>query len=277
MVRDQAAGLRELVRALPPLEGLEPYSIAIASGKGGVGKTTLAVNLALALGELGHGVLLWDADFSLANADLLLRLCPQRTVHDVLQGKASVEEVLLPVRERVWLLPGASGVGELARLDGHAFATLHAGLKGLGGRFSVVLVDVAAGVGPDVLASCLAAHHLLLITTSEPTALTDAYGLLKVLAQHRFSQRVSIVVNRVASPQEEEAGQRLGKAARRFLGLEVEVGAAVPESPWVSEAVRRQIPLLALAPSCPAARAIRLLAHQLARTFPSTERPRWRG
>jgi flagellar biosynthesis protein FlhG len=271
-MRDQAMRLRELfaVPSAPPMTATD--AITIASGKGGVGKTTLAVNLALALGDLGYRVLLWDADFSLANANVLLNLTPQKTVRELIAGSATLDEVLLPVSEHVWLLPGASGITELTRLDGHVFATLHARLMAMEGQFSVILADAAAGIGPDVLAICQAAHELLLVTTPEPTALTDAYGLLKVLAHQGFDHPIRIIVNMVNSPAEAEAGERLHFAAQRFLGLKTQVLGFVPYSLWVSEAVKQQIPLLRLAPSCPTAKAIRQFAQLLASSLPTDGR-----
>jgi flagellar biosynthesis protein FlhG len=271
-MRDQAMRLRELFVAPSVTPMAKTYAIAVASGKGGVGKTTLAVNLALALGDLGYRVLLWDADFSLANANVLLNLTPQKTVRELIAGTATLDEVLLPVSEHVWLLPGASGITELARLDGHVFATLHARLMAMEGQFSVILADAAAGIGSDVLAICQAAHELLLVTTPEPTALTDAYGLLKVLAHQGFDHPIRIIVNMVNSPAEAEAGERLHFAAQRFLGLKTQVLGFVPYSLWVSEAVKQQIPLLRLAPSCPTAKAIRQFAQLLASSLPTDGR-----
>lgn len=271
-MHDQAMRLRELFPAPMISPPATTYAFTVASGKGGVGKTTLSVNLSLALGDLGYRVLLWDADFSLANANVLLNLTPQKTVKDVVLGAATVDEALLQVNDLVWLLPGASGIIELARLDGHAFATLHARLMVMEGHFSVLLVDAAAGIGPDVLAVCQAAHELLLVTTPEPTALTDAYGLLKVLAHHGFDHPIRIIVNMVNSPAEAEAGERLHSAAQRFLGLRTQVLGFVPYSLWVSEAIKQQIPLLRLAPSCPTAKAIRQFAQILAGVLPRDDR-----
>jgi len=264
-MRDQASRLRELfaTTADDKSQPTHIYAVTVASGKGGVGKTTLSVNIALVLGELGYSVLLWDADFSLANANVLLNLPPQFTVREVLEGTATVEEALLPVNERVWLLPGASGIAELAQLDGHTLASLRARLSAMEERFSLLIADGAAGIGPDVIALCQAAHELLLVTTPEPTSLTDAYGLLKAIAHYGFGGRISVVVNMVNNPNEQEAGERLCWAAARFLGLRAQVVACVPTSVWVSEAVKRQVPLVQLAPSCPTARSIRQLAHLL--------------
>ncbi len=267
---DQAMRLREVLAKPTISPSGTAYAVTVASGKGGVGKTTVSVNLALALGEMGYPVLLWDADFSLANANVLFNLTPKKTVQDVLAGKATLEEILLKATDNVWLLPGASGIAELARLDGHSFAALHARLMPIEQSFVIVLADAAAGIGPDVLACCLAAQELLLVTTPEPTALTDAYGLLKAFAQQAPQRRVNVIVNMVNSPAEVEAGERLCAVARRFLGLDAQVVSWVPFSLWVQEAVRRQVPLLRLMPSCPTAKSLRQLAHALANRLPKT-------
>jgi flagellar biosynthesis protein FlhG len=209
------------------------------------------------------------ADFSLANANVLLNLPPKFTVRDILEGTATVEETLLVVNEKVWLLPGASGIVELARLDGHTLTTLHAKLASIEERFSLIISDAAAGIGPDVLALCQAAHELLLVTTPEPTALTDAYGLLKALAHHDFHGRISVIVNMVNSPSEQDAGERLCWAAARFLGLRAQVIASVPDSVWVQEAVKRQVPLIKLAPFCPTSKSIKHLAHLISARLPN--------
>lgn len=271
-MRDQAMRLRELFAPSPPAPSQRTHAVAIASGKGGVGKTTISVNLSLALGDLGHTVLLWDADFSLANANVLLNLQVSKTVRELIDGSATLEEVLLSVTDKVWLLPGASGIAELARMDGHAFTTIRTRLTAMEERFAFILADAAAGIGSDVLSVCMAAHELLLVTTPEPTALTDAYGLLKALARQGFNQPIHIVLNMVNSPSECEAGERLCQVVKRFLGMTAQVIATVPFSLWVHEAVLRQIPLLHLAPSCPTAKGVRELARRLASRSPGDDR-----
>ncbi len=271
-MRDQATKLREIFANPSIAVSHNTYAITVASGKGGVGKTTISVNLALALGELGHSVLLWDADFSLANANVLLNLPPRFTVRDILKGTVSVEDALLQVNEKVWLLPGASGIVELARLDSHTLASLYARLSVMEGRFSLILSDAAAGIGPDVLALCQASNELLLVTTPEPTALTDAYGLLKALAHQDFHGRVSVIVNMVNNSGEQDAGERLCWAAARFLGMRAQVIATIPASVWVQEAVKRQIPLIKLAPSCPTSKSIKQLAHLISARLPDNGR-----
>lgn len=267
---DQASALRHLLweRGRRGDKGVgkrpSPYTVAIASGKGGVGKTTVAVNLSLALGERGHRVFLWDADMSLANINLLLNFFPKRTVQEALSGDVSLEEVLVDVGDNVTLLPGACGEASLARLDDLTLSSLHRRLMTLVASFDFLIVDAPAGIGTNVLSLLDDADLLLLVTVPEPTALTDAYGLLKALSRRGFQGQMYLVLNMADGDLGIGTGERFCRVVRNFLGFPIRPVAVIPESPWVIESVRRQTPLIKLAPHSPPAKAFRSLAHLLA-------------
>jgi flagellar biosynthesis protein FlhG len=163
-------------------------SIAITSGKGGVGKTCITVNLARALARGGRRVLLIDADLGLANVDTLLGLHPRATLRQVVAGERALEDVLIDGPGGIKIVPAASGFEDMARLGGREICFLLAQFDALARDFDVALIDTGAGISPAVLCFALAADEKLIVTTPEPTALTDAYALLKVLAT-RYGER----------------------------------------------------------------------------------------
>ena len=282
---DQAEGLRRLASALraspserwgpraagacvaAPPEGLHTRLarvLAVTSGKGGVGKTNLAVNLSLAFRELGQEVALVDADLGLANADLLLGVVPQWHLGDVLAGRCSVVEALQPAPGGVRLLAGASGLVELAHADAPTLRRLVGQLRILDRQVDVVVVDTGAGIGRQVLSLLGAAREVLVVVTPEPTSLTDAYSLIKVMAARRSAARWCVVVN-MAAPGSEglRVAERLADVVCRYLGIELTVLGSVPRDEAVGQAVLRQVPVLLAYPRSGAARAIRAVAARL--------------
>ncbi|HTO92580.1 MAG TPA: MinD/ParA family protein [Candidatus Sulfotelmatobacter sp.] len=239
-------------------------SLVITSGKGGVGKSTLAANLAVALGQRGARVLLVDADFSQANLDLLLGVHPRWDLQHVLSGEKTLEDIVTPGPAGVRLVPAASGVPELADLDDYRLECLWRGMSQLEHEADVVLIDTASGVSRPVTWLCRAAREVLVVTTPEMPAFSDAYGLIKLLHQQGLTRPPHLVVNHTDSPEEsEETAQRIRLVARRFLQLDLDLWGGVPYDPAVSRAVRQQEPVLTAFPNSPAAQAIRALSHQL--------------
>jgi flagellar biosynthesis protein FlhG len=168
-----------------------PPIVAIASGKGGVGKTVLAVNLAIQLGRCGYRPLLVDLDPGLANADVHLRLHPPLTLRDCLEQTATPEECVIAGPGGMRLLPGGSGVSAMARLTGEAEGAFWRSLAGVFGDCGVVIIDTGAGIGPGPMGAIARADHLILVTTPEPPALTDAYALLKLVTLERYAARAA--------------------------------------------------------------------------------------
>jgi flagellar biosynthesis protein FlhG len=268
-VNDQAARLRrlKLVRGGAPAAGLAPPAralwVTVTSGKGGVGKSAIAANLALALAELNRRTLLVDADLALANADLLLGLSPERRIDDVLLGECALGEILVEAAPGLVLLPASSGVQRLAALDDAARRRFLWELQREVERHDVIVADTASGLAPTVTALAAAADLSLVVTTPEPTALTDAYALVKILARER-PETVALVVNRAAGgPEADATARRLRQVAARFLGLDLPVFGRVPEDPALERSVRLLEPVLKDSPLSPAARAIRAMARKL--------------
>jgi len=239
-------------------------TLAIASGKGGVGKSNLAANLAVALGEMGARVLLVDADLAQANLDLLLGLNPRFDLQHVLLGDKSLEEIVVHGPLGVSLIPASSGVPEIADLDDYRLECLLRGLGNLEADVDLILIDVASGTSRQVLSFCLAASEVVVVTTPEMPAFSDAYGMIKLLQQRGLTRPLHLVVNAAGSAEEaEEVAHRLRLVARRFLKLEPGTLGYVPFDPAIPRAVRRQEPVVTAFPRSPAAGAYRALAAQL--------------
>ncbi|MBI1796689.1 MAG: MinD/ParA family protein [Candidatus Eisenbacteria bacterium] len=239
-------------------------TLAVASGKGGVGKSNLAANLAVALGARGARVLLLDADLAQANLDLLLGVHPRFDVQHVLAGDKSIEEILVEGPKNVTLVPAASGAPELAELDDYRLECLLRGLGNLETEADIILIDVASGVSRQVLSFCLAADEVMIVTTPEMPAFSDAYAMIKRLRHRGLTRAPRLVVNAAGSADEaEEVAHRLRLVARRFLKLELEPCGFVPFDPAVPRAVRMQEPVITAFPQAPASLAYRALAERL--------------
>ena len=255
-----------LARALrAPAEGLfRNRVLAISSGKGGVGKTNVVAGLALALAKQGQRVVIVDADFGLANLDILLGLTPQSTLEQVLRGEKVLEEILIEGPEGIRIVPASSGVQELTRLDAIAELRLVQGLQRIAEGTDWMLVDTAAGVHDSVIKLLMAAQQVLLVATPEPASLVDAYAVLKVLHLRDAEKPIRVVVNNAQSAEEaEETIQQLDLATRRFLGRPVEALGAIPHDPWLLQAVREQRCVVDRFPHSPSAKAFESLAKLL--------------
>ncbi len=236
-------------------------TLAVASGKGGVGKTNLAANLALALAQRGKQVLLVDGDLGLASVDLLLGLSPRRTLRDVVLGRRPIEDVLLEGPCGIRVLPAGNGIQELADLDDFRREKLVRSITSLDGNLDFVIVDTGAGIGRNVTAMALAADEVLVVTTPEPPSFSDAYALIKVLARHPLGAAPRLVVNMVSSQDEwQEVAARIALVSRRFLGLELTQWGFVYHDPAVGQAVQKQEALLLAYPYSLASKCIQQLA-----------------
>ncbi len=238
-------------------------TIVVTSGKGGVGKSNMALNISAMLGASGNRVALVDADMGMANLDVLADVNPIANISHVINGTRKLDEIIVDMDCGVQLIPGASGLAELAELSEFQRAALLRQLSALEADNDVIVVDTGAGIGPDVITFAASAEKVLVVTTPEPTAITDAYGMIKVLSRSGSGQ-IALLVNMANSRHEARTVyDRISDVARRFLGVRVLFAGYVPWDPKVGQAVRRRTPFVVDSPNCPASRCVAALANKL--------------
>ncbi|MCA1959021.1 MAG: MinD/ParA family protein [Nitrospira sp.] len=238
--------------------------VAVSSGKGGVGKTNVVANWAVALGRSGKRVLVLDADLGLGNLDVLLGLVPRHTIEHVLSGVCTLKEICLEGPAGIQVLPASSGVPHLTSLTESQQLVIQEQLEELAAGMDVLLIDTGAGISPNVTFFASAAHEIVIVVTSEPTSLTDAYALIKVLTRRYRERRFKVLVNQARGPREAaEVFRRLDTAVDRFLQVAVEPIGYVPHDDYVTLAVMRQKAVADLFPDSPAAQAFARLAGQV--------------
>lgn len=270
-MKDQAEKLRSMAQSLrnkiekDMVKGLRHTRvIAVTSGKGGVGKTNLSLNLALAMCDLGFKVILLDADMGLANIDIILGLAPRYNLYHVVRREKQIKEIVIEGPKGLKIIPGGSGIMEMANLGESELKQTIAELGKLDGEGQYMIVDTGAGISNNVLSFVVAADEVLVVTTPEPTSLTDAYGIIKAALAKGAQGKMHVVVNRAASEAEGVlVGQKLKSVAERFLGVEISVLGYVLEDETVEEAVMRQEPFYLLASTAPATRNVKEIAAKL--------------
>ena len=246
--------------------------IAVTSGKGGVGKTNIAVNLAFFLTRLRKRTLILDADAGLANIDVILGLTPEYNLYHVLKGEKTFSEAVVKGPGGIMILPASSGITEMAELSAGHKLTLLDGLNDLRSRIDFMFVDTAAGIAGNVMYFNAAAREIIVVVSPEPTSLTDAYALIKVLYQRHAKKRFRLIVNMVKSQDEaKEVYERLSKATDHFLNLTVNYLGHIVSDEKITEAVRRQKAVAELFPDSPAGLCIREIAEKLAAERPEYE------
>jgi flagellar biosynthesis protein FlhG len=274
-VTDQAATLRVLRGGktdAPPTR----RSISVTGGKGGVGKSTLALNLAIAYAQGGASTLMVDTDLGMADLNLLLGVAPERSLLDALGG-TPIEDILVSAHG-VQLLPALNGSYLLSTIGPAAQRRILEMVESLASRFETLVVDVAAGIGQTQTTFAGATSDTVVVVNPEPLSMADAYACLKVLATEQKLRHAFVVPNRVTSrAQADELTARLGALVARFLDLEITALPPIPADPTVIEAAQIGVPLMVHAPDAPAARAIRQLTRALATLAPSTPATWWRN
>ncbi len=267
---DQAAALRQIVekRGLLARAGAAGRCqvLAVTSGKGGVGKTNLAVNLAIALRWEGRRVAILDADFGLANVDVFLGLTPGYHLGHVVEGIVPLSSIVLQGPEDIDVIPASSGIQEMTDLSGPRREQILGQLNQLLGDYDFVLIDTAAGISQNVISLLQFSRRVIVVLVPEPTAIVDAYALIKVLFKKEADKQLLYVVN--AARDEEEAQEvfgQLSQVAKRFLGRTIHLLGYVAKDDLVHEAVVQQVPLLVSHPGSAAGRCLVRIAQRLVR------------
>jgi flagellar biosynthesis protein FlhG len=250
-----------------------PVTVALTSGKGGVGKTSLTVNLAVALSRKGRRVLIIDGDLGLANVDVLLRIHVDKNLRDVIENGEDPSDVVVAVGANLGVLPASSGVPAMLNLGQREQSLLEKLLRKVSSAYDLVLVDTAAGIGQSVLWLNNFADHPAVVVTPDPTSMTDAYALIKVLAREYGRDEFHVVVNGLSSPGEgRDVFGTLKSVAEKFLQIRLHHLGSVPQDAEVAKAVRRQVPFLETSPGSRAALAIIELSDAIAKLAPRGNR-----
>ncbi len=259
---DQAANLRKLV--VQNKKDKNTRTIAITSGKGGVGKTSLAVSLSLALARGGSSLTLLDADLGLANINVILGLIPKYNLYHVIKGKKKLRDIVIDIPEGIKIIAGASGFHQLANLD---IKQRNEFIKSVADLDSddFMIIDTGAGVSQNVLSFLIASDDVIVVTTPEPTAITDAYGIIKSIAAQTADKPVKLIVNRVNSVAEgKRVAQRVINIAGQFLNVKVENLGFVFDDMYVPKSVRIQKPFILSYPKSKASVCISMIADRIA-------------
>lgn len=238
--------------------------IAVTGGKGGVGKTNLSVNLGIALAEMQRRVVLMDADLGLANIDVLLGLQARHTLVDVLSGERSMRDILLTGPCGMKIVPASSGVQQMARLSAQEHAAIIHGFSDLSDQLDILMIDTAAGISDAVVSFVRAAQEVVVVVCDEPSSITDAYALIKLLNTEHGVFRFRVIANMTRTPQEGvNLFNKLSGVCDRFLDASLQYLGAVPFDENVRKAVQKRKALLEFAPRCKASQAIRGLAQKV--------------
>jgi flagellar biosynthesis protein FlhG len=255
MIEDQASSLRRMNQSRLI------KVIAVTGGKGGVGKTNVTLNTAISLAQQGKRVMVLDADLGLANVDVLLGLRVEKNLSHVLSGECTLDEVLVEGPYGIKIAPASSGSQSMTELTPTEHAGLIRAFSELQSQIDVLIVDTAAGISDMVLSFSKASQDIIMVVCDEPTSLTDAYALIKILNKEHGIFRFKIVANMVRSMREgDELFSKLTKVTNRFLDVALELVAVIPFDENVRKSVRKQKAIVEAFPTSPAAMAIRRLA-----------------
>lgn len=267
MLNDQAAGLRAMQsnKSIGGTSGAQPVRvIAVASGKGGVGKTNVSVNLGISLCKMGKKVLLMDADMGLANVDIMLGLQTKYNLLHVLEGEKTLDEVIVEGPAGLKIIPAASGVSRMAQLTAMENAGIINAFSELSTKLDVLIVDTAAGIADSVVSFCRAAQEVVVVVTDEPASITDAYALIKVLSRDYQLSRFRLLANQSKSPQHGKMlYEKLARVCDQFLDVSLDYLGTVPFDHDLREAVQKQIPVTVYKPNSESAKAFRNMAQKI--------------
>lgn len=270
-MRDQAEQLRQIVYKMQKVNQRKEDKdkgcariITITSGKGGVGKTCFATNLGISLSQRGYRVVIIDGDIGLANVDLVLGMTSRYGLNEVILGQMDLNEVMVEGPGGIKFISGGSGLKELINLDSNKLDIFLHRISALNQSADIILIDTGAGATDNVIRMILAAHEAILIATPEPTAITDAYALTKIISSTGQDVALRLVVNKVGDSEEgEDVANKFTKAAERFLGLNIKKLGFIYDDPNVVKSVKEQVPYIIKYPKSKASRKIEELASAL--------------
>ncbi|MEW6535827.1 MAG: MinD/ParA family protein [Candidatus Auribacterota bacterium] len=261
-MNDQASQLRNLVKGTRHAKKVR--TIAVSSGKGGVGKTSICVNLAFTLASMRKRVLIFDADMGLANIDVLLGIHPAFNLSHVIQGSKSLHEIIASLHGGVKLIPGASGAQFMSELSMEERKSIIQAFAEFNDSVDYLLIDTAAGITKNVTDFIIAAGELIVVATPDPTSITDAYALMKVVLRSTPDLKVSVFINQVTSLREaQEVDEKLQLVTQRFLGKTVKSIGFMQKDSIVVHAIRKQEPFVLYDERCQPSAGMRLLASRL--------------
>ena len=265
---DQAQRMREIFRKSrdfkEPHQGRPSRTFVVASGKGGVGKTNIVVNLALILGQLGQKITILDTDFGMANVDILFGLNSRFTLIDVIQGYKSFDDVILKGPGNVRIIPGGSSLSQIVDLDRQQREQLLSRFSSLEENGGLMLIDCPAGLSHDVLSFIAAADELILVTTPEPTAITDVYSIIKIVDNYKLHSHVNLIVNMMNSARDgQNVYKRIKRVCESFLEIEVVFLGGIEYDQSVQRAVLGSFPYVLQFPHSRATQCTRDIARRI--------------
>lgn len=267
IINDQAEGLRRMTQSRPV------RVIAVSSGKGGVGKTNVSVNLAISIAETGKKVMIMDADLGLANIDVLLGLHPKLNISHVLSGEYDLSEVIVDAPGGIKIIPAASGISQMAGLSDAQNAGIINAFSELEADLDVLIIDTAAGIDNSVTSFCRASQEVVVVVCDEPSSITDAYALIKVLNKEQGINRFRILPNMAHDMK--EGRQLFGKilaVTDRFLDVSLDFLGAIPFDTYLRKSVKKQTAVTQAFPRSPSAQAFRMVAQKINK-WPMPKRP----
>lgn len=257
---DQAQALRNLADNDKSRNKRKSKIITVTSGKGGVGKSNFVVNLAVALQQNGKKVLIFDADIGMGNDDVLMGLYPKHNIFDIIFTDLTIRDIIIEGVAGVSLIPAGSGLNKVQELTKEERNTFLRKLSELD-EFDYILMDTGAGVSKDILAFIAASEELIIITTPEPTSLTDAYSLIKAADHFKLKDNAKVIINKAFSPNEGlETFNKFDRAVKKFLKIRIEYFGYILDDKKLVQSVRAQKPFMILYPNCDAARNIENIA-----------------
>jgi flagellar biosynthesis protein FlhG len=263
---DQAQGLRNMLTDRQDTTEQEATGritriVTVTSGKGGVGKSNFTLNFALALQSHGYKVMIFDADIGLANIDVLMGITPKYNLFHLVKRQKTIWEIIYKGYNDVQFISGGSGFSDLLRLSEEDLEYFTEQINELNGYVDYILFDTGAGLSKETLKFIVSAHETIVVTTPEPTAITDAYAIIKMVHGMNYKVPFNLVVNRVSELNEgKRTAEKISLVAKQFLKLEIPMLGYIDEDPCVQKSVRKQIPFSVAFPNCSAAKSISNMA-----------------